>query len=232
MVVEWRPRCSDSESKRTAAKLRLARMAESRRMGVLLMPPRSAALKWGSLEVPWPSWASGPLAVIVLLGLGGFGWFWALDRIDTESKRISPADLVQLEEAQRHLTEAPAGIFTVFDDPRGGLFVRYFSSDSCTLVERRFPNAPTTTRFVPDLSRAVQAKRQDRPVYFGASPAWAGGRCLTLQEHGEPVKTWSEPIDSCQVRAVRLYGDGCRATAIWNSCLSTWSAWAFDVCRH
>jgi len=199
-----------------------------------LMPPRrSFAFKFAGLETMLPSWSQGPIAVLTLAGLCVAGFFYARDRIDTESKRISPADLVQLEHASIHLTESPTASYTVFDNPQGSLLVKWFQSDACTLIERHFSQAPTTTRFVPDLSRrTVHAKRPSAPVHFGASPAWAGGRCLTVQEHGEPVKTWSEPIDSCQVRAVRLYADSCRATAVWNSCLSTWSAWTWDACRH
>lgn len=198
------------------------------------MPPRAGMLKWGSLEIPWPRWAVGPTAMLVLLGLTGAGSWWAWEKFQDVSTRISPADLVQLTHAGLHITETPATALTVFDDPRGSLLLKWFQSDSCLLIERHFnDHTPTTTRFVPDMSRDIRAEAQPAPPFpFGAAPAMAHGRCLTLQEHGEPVKTWNEPIDACQVRAVRLYGDGCKAWAVWNGCASTWSAWAWEVCRH
>ena len=194
------------------------------------MPP--ATFKLGPLEVPLPGKWAGAFAFLAFVGLLGWGGLTAYDHLDSDSKRIAPADLIQLEHAQRHLIETPESTMTAFSDVRGSMLLRLYSSDNCLLYERRANGFPASTRFVPDVSRTIQAKRPDRPVYVGSSPAWAQGRCLTLAEHGEPTKTWNEPIDSCRVRAVRLYSDGCRASAIWDACTSTWGAWSFDVCRH
>lgn len=195
------------------------------------MPP--ATFKLGPLEVPLPGKWAGAFAFLAFVGLIGWGGLTAYDHLDSDSKRISPGDLQQLEQAQRHFTEAPESTMTVFNDVRGSLIVRSYLSDGCLLIERRAQGAPTSTRFVPDLSRStVAVKRSDAPVYFGASPAWAQGRCIDVATHPGEVKTYNEVADQCIVRAWRMWPDGCRGFAPFNRCLSTWGAWSWVDCKH
>lgn len=197
------------------------------------MPPRTSPIKLGPFEMAIPAAWSGRFAALLFVGTVGFGVYWAYDRIADLSTRIAPGDLIQLEQAQRHLTETPESTLTVFDDVRGKLIVRAFSSDGCLLVERRAVGAPTSTRFVPDLSRSqVASEPAPLPPIFGAAAARAQGRCLTVEQHGAPVKMWSEQINGCQIRAHRSYADGCHASAVYDSCASTWSSWVFGSCRH
>lgn len=191
----------------------------------------------GGIEIPAPRWVVAPLGVLLLVGAVCYGWWLVREHLEGDAKRVSAADLLQLEHANRHLTEIPVATYTLFNDARGSLSVRYYGSDNCTLVERHMANGPVATRFLLDLggiegpAKPVRAASQPA-LTLGAAPAFAAGSCIPPERHGAPAKTWNEGLDGCQVRVWRAWSDGCTGYSIWNSCGSYWSAWTWTKCVH
>lgn len=203
------------------------------------MPPEakpSPVLELGPVKLPLPKWAVAPFTVVVLVGVIIFGGVWVWEHFHSDATKINPSDLVQLEHAQRHIPETPSSLIEVFNDARGRMLVKFFESDSCTLVERHFHNnSPTITRFVPDLSRtglAVNTQNNQQPRLFGPSPAYAQGRCIDVTTHPGTPQVWNEALNQCQVKAWRSYPDGCRGFSVWDGCASTMSAFQWVQCVH
>lgn len=186
-------------------------------------------LKVGSVEIPVPA-AMLPWLVVVLL-LGGGGWFvWS--HVDADKRRISQADLLQLEHANRHLTEVPESTLTMFNDRRGLMLAKLYSSDLCTLIELHSPSGLVSSRFMYNLQAPAMpaAPVHTQPIPFAETPVEAQGRCVN--PHPGEFTVTNQALDSCTVRVWRTFADGCIHFQDWNGCASVWGPVTWTRCVH
>lgn len=174
-----------------------------------------------NLSVPLDKRAVRWLGVVVVIGSAA--WAWTQLRADLLDKAMIPrAQLVQLEEMQRHFAEAHESETPVKRDLKDIARIRYYRSDGCIYVGRLSDDGSiATTLYVVDPNRIPKEKPPEvsevRDGGLFSTPAYAsdcGGRCLN--PHPGPFRSWYGERKGDWVQLWRQWEEGCTHFQMWN----------------
>jgi hypothetical protein len=217
------------------------------------------AVKLLGMEIPLPSWAVTPVAILAVIGAAVFLW---LNIGSNETLRRAQADL---QKARNDLQTAQDSLRSARDDydeyvrhtseagnefhREPNLTVKYYESDGCLYVLRassgqwlrdatkRGPAGRSPGDVSAALSGGLAAAMLVPVLYRPAEEQGPGGGCLN--PHPGKYQSSDGQRKGCWLQVWRRWPDGCAHYQWFNTCASTWEldsrgrpAVHWTACRH
>jgi hypothetical protein len=184
--------------------------------------PSLERVKLFGIEWPFPRWAIGIGAVILLLSLvASMTKLVVVPLVEHWEERHNSLTDLELEEYRKHIDEIP-----VQSSVLGDVEVKLFRTDGCLLVSRK---STGLRRWLPDLTRSHRESAPGRLATGGALP-WEG---TAYAQEKRPADRCPNPHPGkftqsegekkgCWLQIFREWPDGCKHYQWYDVCYGVW----------